>query len=75
MDEIGRERKDENVLQFGVCDDALESAAAGTQGGRYRHPMDMYRPVSLSRAVTPFFTQSPLTSCDRFATPVRFLIA
>ena len=32
MDEIGRERTDENVLQFDVCDDALESAAAGTQG-------------------------------------------
>ena len=30
MDEIGRKRTDENVLQFGVCDEALESAA-GTQ--------------------------------------------
>jgi hypothetical protein len=28
MDEIGRERTDENVLQFDVCDDALESAAS-----------------------------------------------
>ena len=26
MDEIGRERTDESVLQFDVCDDALESA-------------------------------------------------
>jgi hypothetical protein len=30
MDEIGRERTDENVLQFDVCDEALEFAA-GTQ--------------------------------------------
>jgi hypothetical protein len=27
MDEIGRERTDENVLQFDVCDDGLEAAA------------------------------------------------
>jgi hypothetical protein len=26
MDEIGRERTDESVLQFDVCDDPLESA-------------------------------------------------
>ena len=32
MDEIGRERTDENVLQFDVCDEALE-CAAGTQRG------------------------------------------
>ena len=30
MDEIGRERTDENVLQFDVCDEALE-CAAGTK--------------------------------------------
>ena len=30
MEEIGRERKDESVPQFDVCDEALESAA-GTQ--------------------------------------------
>ena len=30
MDEIGRERTDQIVLQFDVCDEALESAA-GTQ--------------------------------------------
>ena len=29
---IGRERTDENVLQFDVCDEALE-CAAGTQRG------------------------------------------
>jgi hypothetical protein len=30
MDEIRRERKDEHVLQFDACGEALESAAAGT---------------------------------------------
>ena len=28
-DEIGHERKDENVLQFDVCDEALESRCSG----------------------------------------------
>jgi hypothetical protein len=32
MDEIGRERTDENVLQFDVCDEALECAAHTQRG-------------------------------------------